>query len=43
MRFGFLALMFLFFLVPGVSSLLGQLCFGIMRGVAYIFGAPFGI
>ncbi len=43
MRYGFIVLMFLLFLVPGVSSLLGSLCFWVMRGVAFIFGAPFGL
>ena len=42
MRFGFMALLLLFFFVPGVSELLSTLCLGIMRGIAYIFGAPFG-
>jgi len=41
MRYGFIALMLLFFMVPGVSSFLIAICYTIMRGIAYIFGAPF--
>ncbi len=43
MRYGFIALMFLLFLVPGVSSLLRSMCYLVMKGVAFIFGAPFGL
>ena len=43
MQYGFIALLFLFFLVPGVSRILGTLCYLIIGGVASIFGAPFGI
>ena len=40
MRYGFLALLFLFFLVPGVSTVLSTLCLWVIQGVAFIFGAP---
>lgn len=41
MRYGFMALLFLFFFVPEVSIYLSELCTMIMRGVASVFGAPF--
>ena len=43
MRYGFMALLFLFFFVPDISYYLSELCLLIMRGVAFAFGAPFGI
>lgn len=42
MRFGFMALLLLFFVVPGVRIFLVSLCLYIVQGVAIIFGAPFG-
>ena len=41
MRFGFMALLLLFFVVPEVSAFLVSICLYIVQGVAYIFGAPF--
>lgn len=42
MRYGFMGLLLLFFIVPGVRIFLVNLCLYIMQGVAFIFGAPFG-
>ena len=41
MRYGFFVLLFLFFLVPGVSAWLSTLCLWVIQGVSIIFGANF--
>ncbi len=40
MRFGFMALLLLFFVVPGVRIFLVSICLYIVQGVAFIFGVP---